>query len=70
MQPGGELGLPAKLPDPPDELHEGLLRRVLRVVGIAKDVERDPVDPLGVPCAEGFEGEVVSISGAPNEDRV
>jgi len=70
VQPRGELRLPAELPDALHELHERLLRRVVRVVGVAQHVQRDPVDALGMAGAEGFEGVVVSILGATNEDRV
>lgn len=70
VQPGGELRLAAELSDTLNELHERLLRRVAGVVGVAEHVKGDPVDPIGMACTQGFEGEGVSISGTTNEDRV
>ena len=70
MQPGRELGLAAELADPLHELHERLLRRVAGVVGVAEDVQRDPVDALGVPVAERCECALVSVFRAADEDWV
>ena len=56
--------------DPPHELHERLLGRVARVVGVAQDVQRDPVDALGMPVAERLEGALVSVFRSPDENGV
>ena len=55
VEPRRELRLAAELPDAPHELHERLLRRVARVVGVAEHVQRDPLDARRVPGAERLE---------------
>ena len=70
MQPGGELRLPFELPDSLHELHEGLLRRIARVLGVAQDVQRDPLHPRGVALAERRQGQLVSVFCTPHQNRV
>jgi len=70
VEPGGELGLSAELPDALDELHERLLGRVAGILGIAEDVQRDPLHSWGVALAERCEGQLVSVFGAANKDWV
>jgi hypothetical protein len=70
VQPGRELRLAAKLPDPRADLRERLLRRVARVLGVAQQVQRDPLHARLVPLAQGLEGTGVSVFGSSHEDRV
>jgi hypothetical protein len=44
------------MPDALYELHERLLGGVPGILGVAEDVERDPVHAVGVPFAERCEG--------------
>ena len=61
VQPGRELRLAPELADPLDELRQGLLRGIARVLGVAQDVQRDPLDPGGVPLAERRQRQPVSV---------
>ena len=70
MEPGRELRLAAELADPDDELRERVLRRVARVLGVAQQVQREPLDPRGVPLAERRERLLVAGLGARHENRV
>ena len=45
VEPGRELRLAAELADPDDELRERVLRGVARVLGVAQQVQREPLDP-------------------------
>ena len=61
---------PLNWPTRCDELHERLLRGVARVLGVAQDVERDPLDPRGVALAERRQRQLVSVLRAPHQNRV
>ena len=61
---------PAELADPAHELHERLLGRVARVLGVAEHVQRDPLDARRVPLAERGERGPVTVFGTANEDGV
>ena len=70
VEPRRELRLATELADPADELHQRLLRGIARVLGIAKHVQRDPLDPGCVPLAERGQREPVTVLGASNEDGI
>jgi hypothetical protein len=70
MQPRGELGLAAELADALHELDERLLGCVVSVVGVAQNVQRNPIHPIGVPLAESCECAFISVFGTAHEDGV
>ena len=70
VQPRGELRLAPELADPHDELRERLLGRVARVLGVAQEVEREPLDPRRVPPAERLERLPVARFRPRHEDRI
>ena len=57
VQPGGELRVAAELLQAHAELRERLLRGVARVLGIAQDLAREPLDLRRVPRAQRLERE-------------
>ena len=58
VQPGRELRVAPELLHAPHELDHRLLGGVVRVLGVAKDVERDPVDAFRMAGAQRREGEL------------
>ena len=70
MEPRRELRLAAVRVEPANQLHERFLSRVGGVLGIAENVERDPLRPRRVAGAEHIEGPPVSVFGAAYENGV
>jgi hypothetical protein len=70
MQPRRELSLPAELLDPLAEFRKGLLRRILRVLGIREQVPRQPLDARRMPRAKRLEGASVAVLGPRDQDRI
>src|SRR6478736_9132161 len=70
VQPGGELGLAAELLEPDAELRQRLLRGVARVLRVAQEMPREPLDPRRVPNAERLESASVAGFRAGHENRV
>ena len=70
VQPGRELRLAAELPDPDHKLGERLLRGVARILRVAEQVERQPLDPRRMALAERGERAAVARPSARHEDRV
>ena len=67
VQPGSELGLPAKLAEPRAELDEGLLRGVARLLEIAHELRGEPVHAGRMACNQDVESAVVAALGLANE---
>ena len=70
MQPRREARLAAELADPDAELGERLLRRVVRVLGIAEQVPGEPLDGGGMSLAERRERLPVSVLRACHQNWV
>ena len=62
--------LAAELPDAAHELHERLLRRVARVLGVAQQMLRGALHAVRMPVTQCGEGQLVSVLGASHENRV
>lgn len=70
MEPGRELRAAGELPQPDAHLGEGFLRRVVGVLGIAQDPQRQPLDGRPVTREQCIERPHVSVLRTPNEDRI
>ena len=70
VQPRRELRLAAELAEPDAELRERLLRGVARVLGVAQQMAREPLDARRVASAQRLERGGVAVLRAGDEDRV
>ena len=70
VQPGRELRLASELPDLDAELRQCFLRRVARVLGIAKQMARELLHARGVPLAERLESPRVAVFRSFHQDRI
>lgn len=70
VQPGRELRLAAKLPDPCAQLRERILRRVARVLGIAQQMRCQLLDPRGVALAQHREGLCIAVLCSCHQNRI
>jgi biotin-[acetyl-CoA-carboxylase] ligase BirA-like protein len=61
VQPGGELGAPVELLQTDANLRQRLLRRVVRVLEIAKHAECEPLDARAVARQQRVERTVVTV---------
>ena len=70
VQPGRELRVAAELLHPAHELDHRFLGGIVRILGVAQDVERDPVDAIRMAGAQRREGELVSVFDTSYENGV
>ena len=70
VQPGGELRLAAELAQADAELRERFLRGVARVLRVAQQMAREPLDTRRMTGAERLERTIVAALRAGHEDRV
>jgi hypothetical protein len=70
VEPRRELRLASELRQPDAELRQRLLRSVTRVLVVAQEVPRQPLDLRRMPLAQHGEGAVVAVFDALHEDGV
>ena len=70
VQPRRELGVAPELLQADAELGERLLRGVARVLGIAQEATREPLDRRRVPCEQRLERLAVAVLRALHEHGI
>jgi hypothetical protein len=70
VQPGRELRVAAKLAEPLADLREDFLRGIARIVWVAQDVQREPLDLRRVPFEQHLERARVTVLRTRDENRI